>query len=1358
MATGTPGNDNLSGTAGNDSIEGLAGDDFLGGGGGDDTLRGGSGNDFLHGGDGNDLLDGGDGWDWVFYDEAVGPVTIDLTLGLVTGGAGTDTLVGVEWAGGSAYADLIIGNSGDNVLQGRGGDDTLYGGDGWDTLDYFQATGGVQIHVGLGQTFGADGHDFFSGFESFTGSVHDDSFFGDGANNNFAGLAGNDYIDGGGGFDGVSYWDATSGVTANLAQQLATGGSGTDTLVGIENIGGSFWDDSLVGDDGHNGLEGRAGNDLLDGAGGWDWIAYWGATGGVTVDLANHTATDGLGGTDTIYGIEFIYGSSQGDQLTGDAGNNGIDGREGDDVMNGGGGIDNADYFAATGGVNVSLASNQASGAWGNDILSGFENVIGSNHADTLTGDGGDNFLQGNGGNDSISAGSGNDNVVGGGGNDTLDGGAGFDQLAYFDANGGVFVNLQAGTVSGAAGDDLISGFENVQGSTAADVLIGDGAGNALFGDAGNDNLLANGGDDFLIGGAGDDAIDGGANGTFGDTVSYFTSTSGVNVNLGTGVVSSDGLGGQDTVLRVEHVEGSRYDDVLVGDNTNTNWFRPHGGNDAVDGLGGQDVVMYEESTAGVTIDLRAGYASGSAIGYDLLTSIESAHASRHDDVVQLSDSQGYVFGRSGDDRLTGGLGNDNFIGGSGSDTIDGGAGADNADYGDDGFDLVPITGVGVTVNLQLGRATDNWGHTDFLSNIENVRGSRYADLIIGSDAMRNEFFNGDGGDDTLQGGGGNDAFVGGAGDDVIRGGAITDLVNYTDLNNVDYSSATTSVRINLQTGVVQDGLGGVDTLSDINFVNASRFDDSITGSNGIYFEQFDGGLGNDTIDGGAINALTFANSNRVTYFSATGAVNVNLATGTATGAAGNDRLVNINHLFGSRFADTLTGSNSAITESFNGRGGNDTIDGAGGIDEVRYTNAVTAVNVNLATGVATDGEFVNGAQGVDRLASIEGVRGSNFNDVLTGGNAAGDELEFFVGMAGSDTIDGGSGYDRADYVTSTTAVTVTLGGTGTGTAVDGFVGSNGPCVDTLINIEGVRGSSFNDVLTGSDSGAFESFEGREGNDTIDGRGGIDRADYTSTAGAINVNLAMGTAADGYGGTDTLANIENVRGGAYDDRITGNAGANLLQGNAGNDTVAGGEGDDSVAGGLGNDVLTGGAGLDQFLYLSSGNGLDTITDFVHGDTLLVGGLITGQSAAGNGTGVLAGQMQVSTASGVTTLHIGTDAIAGADVQIRFNGSFAASDFIALGSAEGYTAIGLIDSPKRVAELAVQREATSNANADVGGKVAGHSTSNPVAVANMLEALDRFQVGNAAGGDFAGLVADAGGPVDLVGLPPLVIGL
>jgi Ca2+-binding RTX toxin-like protein len=162
-----------------------------------------------------------------------------------------------------------------------------------------------------------------------------------------------------------------------------------------------------------------------------------------------------------------------------------------------------------------------------------------------------------------------------------------------------------------------------------------------------------------------------------------------------------------------------------------------------------------------------------------------------------------------------------------------------------------------------------------------------------------------------------------------------------------------------------------------------------------------------------------------VSFANASGSVIVDLQAGTATGADGSDTLRNFNQIRASNFDDILLGTNrnDGVTEHFEGLAGNDTIDGRGGFDAVRYDWTGSAVNVNLATGTASDGYGYT-----DTLLNIEGVRGSKYNDVLTGGNAANgtsvfdylnNQIEFFSGNAGNDTINGGAGYNLAQYLGS---------------------------------------------------------------------------------------------------------------------------------------------------------------------------------------------------------------------------------------------------------------------------------------------------------------------------------------------------
>src|SRR5262249_43044862 len=150
----------------------------------------------------------------------------------------------------------------------------------------------------------------------------------------------------------------------------------------------------------------------LDGGAGTDTASYAASAAAVNVSLAAGTAHGGDAEGDTLMRIENLTGSALNDTLEGDGGNN---------ALNGGAGSDAVSYEHGTAGVTVSLATTAAQNTLGAgaDILSGFENLVGSLFDDVLTGSSAANLITGGDGNDLLSGGGGADTLLGGTGNDT---------------------------------------------------------------------------------------------------------------------------------------------------------------------------------------------------------------------------------------------------------------------------------------------------------------------------------------------------------------------------------------------------------------------------------------------------------------------------------------------------------------------------------------------------------------------------------------------------------------------------------------------------------------------------------------------------------------------------------------------------------------------------------------------------------------------------------------------------------------------------------------------------------------------------------------------------------------------------
>jgi len=285
------------------------------------------------------------------------------------------------------------------------------------------------------------------------------------------------------------------------------------------------------------------------------------------------------------------------------------------------------------------------------------------------------------------------------------------------------------------------------------------------------------------------------------------------------------------------------------------------------------------------------------------------------------------------------------------------------------------------------------------------------------------------------------------------------------------------------------------------------------------------------------------------------------------------------------------------------------------------FVNAVDAFDgqnalPKLAGWLFNKADTFTGTSGDDEMYGYGG------NDIMNGGSGN----DYIEGGEGKDTYDGGAGlWDQLSfqdaYFNFNAIHGITLDAT-KGTVIDPYGNS-----ETFKNFESFRGTQFADNMKGTS--LDEEFMGLGGKDVIDGGGGFDVVRYHRDANrggtkGVTVDLAKGTAVDGFGKTDTLKNIEGARGTQYADSLTGSTIGNYFRGEAGNDIFYGG---------LGNDRLRGDAGKDIFVFntkLGSTN-VDTIEDFVVvDDTIRIDNAIFTKLV---GTGTLTADQFVANTSG-----------------------------------------------------------------------------------------------------------------------------
>jgi Ca2+-binding RTX toxin-like protein len=421
-----------------------------------------------------------------------------------------------------------------------------------------------------------------------------------------------------------------------------------------------------------------------------------------------------------------ITGGSGDDTLTGSAASySTIAGGLGNDSINCGAGDGAVDYSGSATAVVVDLGAGTGTGEGFDSIAGPCDDINGSDHGDTLTGNANWNW---------IAVGNGADTVDGvSGPNDTYD---------VASATAAVTVDLGAGTSTGGSGTDTLKHIKDVSGSDFDDSFTGSSGDNVLYGEGGNDTLSGgagnNDGADSFDGGSGIDTVDYGKN-TLGTTVNLAAASAVVNncpiFDTGTPPNLADcgvgGVGGEDRYLdsTVENAILGTGNDIFTGSAfNNTVW--PNGGQNSLNGCPaailvtcGIDTVNYSQGyDAGVTVNLAGGGPSGgnadSIVGFT--NAVGTAFA---DNIIGTDLNIGNSLkGGKGNDTISGNNGPDFVLGGAGNDAIRGGAGEDTL-KGQGGKDN--IRGSGGDDDIFGGKGSDfcdGGGGSDFIKTCEKPK------------------------------------------------------------------------------------------------------------------------------------------------------------------------------------------------------------------------------------------------------------------------------------------------------------------------------------------------------------------------------------------------------------------------------------------------------------------------------------------------------------------------------------------------------------------------------------------------------------------------------------------------------------
>ncbi|WP_235199936.1 peroxidase family protein [Pseudomonas monteilii] len=1227
---GDGGNDRIEGGDGNDQLRGGAGDDIISDMGGDDNIQGGDGNDVLHGGNGVNLIIGGFGNDFIVTGE-------DASEAI--GGQGNDFILG------SKANEQDMGNEGDDWIE-KGTSDGAPG-DNFDPL----------------------GNDPIIGHDVFIGGNENDKFNGEGGDDIMVGSLGfGDRYIGGSGYDWATFKDLAQGVTVDYSDRFfdvpPVPGSGASALVRfdiMEGLSGSSHGDFLRGDnedaaslptngatgsvltninlinglssllaagatfyDGGNIILGGSGSDLIEGRGGDDILDgdKW-----LNVRISVRANSDGTGPEIASFDsmepmVPFMLnGTYNPGQL--------VITRE---ILNGTDSYDTAvfsgvatDYSVVVDG-NAVIVTDLVAGRDGVDRLTGIERLQFSDRSqasgvgtavnagptghlailDAATGLRDDTPVSGQllrvtplavRDADNVSAanptGAVNGPVAYYWQVETLPGSGVYEDITfvaagevqratgatyqvtddvaglsirvravYQDAKGTLEIVDSSANSAPSAGPTVTGLLVQNQTLTAntATIVDADGLSNPQFTFQWQSNL-----------GLGWVNIAGAISSTFVLTQAQ------VGQNMRVVVSYVDDFGVQESVASdildpVANVNDAPTGAVSISDTTpdiGQTLTALTGSIADIDGLGAFS-FQWQQGTGGVFTDIvgatAATFTPGLNQGGQQLQVIV-----RYTDAFGTQESLTSVataavpglalVGTNGADILVGSAGNDvilgldgadQLFGGLGNDILDGGLGAD-AMTGDGGNDTFVVDNVGDLVIEATGGGTDTVRTTlAGYSMASNIENLIY----IG---VGNFFGGGNALDNIIVGGAGNDVLNGGVGADRLVGGLGNDtyVVDNTGDMVIEASGAgTDSVRTTLA------GYSMASNIENLTYTGVGNFsgvgnalDNIIVGGAGN--DMLNGGVGADRLVGGLGNDTYVVDNTGDLVIEATGAGTDTVRT-TLAGYSMASNVENLTYTGLGNFA----GVGNTLDNIIVGGAGNDVLNGGvgadrlvGGLGNDTYVVDNTGDMVIEATGVGTDTVRTTLA-GYSMASNIENLTYTGLGSFTGVGNALDNII---VGGADNDVLNGGVGADRL------------VGGLGN----DTYVVDN--TRDMVIEATGAGTDSVRTTLAGYSVAS-----------------NVENVTYTGVGNFTGVG-------------NTLDNI--IVGGTGNDLLNGGAGNDQLLGSSGNDTLNGGDDNDSLDGGLGNDILNGGAGSDTLFgdagndILSGGSGSDFLNGDVGDDTV-----------------------------------------------------------------------------------------------------------------------------------------------------------